>query len=566
MATDNTAPRQEHAEQALRDSQAILANTSGQAPLDTTISPRKVLEELLENEERHLAVFKYSPAWMVLADAETWRIMDVNDAWTANFGPSREEAIGKTHVELGLFDLPVAQMIMGNAKKGIPVKNEETVLRTRSGEIRVMLVSRDTVYIRGTPCMLGTGIDITDRKRAEEEQRRLQMQLVEAQKMESIGRLAGGVAHDFNNNIFCVLLYADLVLAKLDAASPLRADIEHLQTAAQQAAELTRQLLVISRKQVIQPRPVVLDELVAKQHKLLQRIIGEDVHISLDMRTERALAIVDPSQFQQVLMNLCVNARDAMPQGGKLSLETGLVGAPVEKAPLGIEVGAPFVRLSVIDQGTGMSDDLVSRIFEPFFTTKAEGRGTGLGLSVVFGIVQQHGGWIDVSTKLGHGTRFDIHFPQAKPAAPGSEKVETPAKEGGGETILLVEDAESVRKVTRDGLCGLGYRVIEADSIESGRQAFRLAKGSIRALLCDVGLPDGVGLRLAEEVAAADPSVRIVLCSGYEDERARSQEIQDRQWSYLAKPYTRHEIGTLFHSLFCAPPPAARSVKTVMGS
>lgn len=561
MATDNTGPLQ-----ALRDSQAILANPSGQASLDAAISPRKVLEELLENEERYLAVFKHSPAWMVLANAETWRIMDVNDAWTANFGPSREEAIGKTHVELDLMDVPATQMIMGNAKKRIPMKNEESLCRTRSGETRVMLVSRDTVDIRGVPCMLGMGIDITDRKRAEEEQRRLQAQLVEAQKMESIGRLAGGVAHDFNNNIFCVLLYADLVLEKLDAASPLRADIEHIQTAAQQAAELTQQLLVLSRKQVIQPRPVVLDELVAKQHRLLERIIGEDVHISLDLRTERALAIVDPSQFQQVLMNLCVNARDAMPQGGKLSLETGLVGAPEGKVLLGIEVGAPFVRVSVIDQGTGMSDDLVSRIFDPFFTTKVEGRGTGLGLSVVFSIVRQHGGWIDVTTKLGQGTRVDVHFPVAEMSTPGVEKVEAPTVGGAGETILLVEDAESVRKVTCDGLCGLGYRVIEADSIESGRQAFRSAKGSIRALLCDVGLPDGVGLRLAEEVTAADPSVRIVLCSGYEDERAHSQEIQDRQWSYLSKPYTRHEIGTLFRSLFQAPPPAAPLIKTVMGS
>ena len=404
--------------------------------------------------------------------------------------------------------------------------------------------------LAGTPCgMLAIARDITERQQAERNQQSLQAQLVEAQKMESIGRLAGGVAHDFNNHLCCVLGYAELVLETLDPPASIREPMEQIRNSAQQAADLTRQLLAFSRKQILQPHPMNADAAIVKQLSILSRLLGEDISIKLGLRASPTLAMMDGSQFQQVLMNLCVNARDAMPGGGELRVETSVIRAASSPALEGIKPDAPFVRISVIDHGVGMAPEVLEQIFEPFFTTKELGKGTGLGLSVVFGIVKQHGGWIDVASRPGQGTRFDVHFPAVEKAAETVTADALPAPQGKGALVLLVEDSPAVRGIAVLRLRNLGYRVIEAQGVESGWQAFREAGGAIQVLLSDVVLADGSGVSLAEKVAAADPAVAIVLTSGYADERSRIQEIHERGWPFLPKPYTGAQIGWLLHEL-----------------
>jgi PAS domain S-box-containing protein len=397
--------------------------------------------------------------------------------------------------------------------------------------------------------MLAIAHDITEQRKAEGEQRSLQAQLVEAQKMESIGRLAGGVAHDFNNSLYCVLGFSELILEKLDAKSPLRSDVEQILQAANQAADVTRQLLAFSRRQVLQPGPTDLDVLIVKQQKMLHRIIGEDIKINLDLKAGVALAIVDPSQFQQVLINLCVNARDAMPQGGPLVIASQVVKAPPGVDSPVIKAGAPVVKVSVIDKGVGMPPEIIDRIFEPFFTTKELGKGTGLGLSVVMGVVKQHGGWVEVASKPGAGTRFDVFLPCAEVTPVSEDENKTPLPRGHGECILLVEDDPIVRQVGATRLKNLGYKVIEAEGVESGWAHYRSAPGPVRVLLSDVVLSDGSGVTLAERIAADDPSVRIAFSSGYADERSRVTEISARHWSFITKPYNKLALAQLIDSL-----------------
>jgi signal transduction histidine kinase/CheY-like chemotaxis protein len=392
------------------------------------------------------------------------------------------------------------------------------------------------------------GIAIARRK-AEEQQRLLHDQLVQAQKMESIGRLAGGVAHDFNNSLYCVAGFSEIILEKLDAQSPLRSDVEQIQRAAYQAADVTKQLLAFSRKQVLQIRPTDLDGLIVSQQKMLHRIIGEDIRIELDLKAASALAIVDPSQFQQVLMNLCVNARDAMPQGGPLKIESKVVKVPPGVEAPAIMAGASAIRVSVIDKGVGMPPEMVDRIFEPFFTTKELGKGTGLGLSVVQGIVKQHGGWIEVASKPGAGTRFDIYLPCAEEIPISPEEEDAPLPKGHGECILLVEDEPIVRQIGTIRLRKLGYTVMEAEGVESGWTQYQSARASIRVLLSDVVLPDGSGVALAERIAAADPAVRIAFSSGYADERSRAEEITARNWLFITKPYNLLALARLIDSM-----------------
>jgi PAS domain S-box-containing protein len=393
------------------------------------------------------------------------------------------------------------------------------------------------------PCRVFTTFtDMTERKHIES-------QLIQAQKMESIGRLAGGVAHDFNNSLYCVLGFSELILEKLEANSPLRSDAEQIQQAANQAADVTKQLLAFSRKQVLQPRPTDLDDLILNQQKMLRRIIGEDIRIQLDLKGNSAMAIVDPSQFQQVLMNLCVNARDAMPQGGPLAIASRVVKAPPGVDSTVVKAGASVIKVSITDKGIGMQPEVIDRIFEPFFTTKESGKGTGLGLSVVLGIVKQHGGWVEVASKPGAGTRFDIFLPCDEVMPIAEHEDHTPPPRGNGECILLVEDDPVVRQIGTTRLQKLGYRVIEADSVERGWQRYQTAPDPVRVLLSDVVLPDGSGVTLAERIAAADPSVRIAFSSGYADERSRIMEISARHWPFLTKPYSALVMAKLIDSL-----------------
>jgi two-component system cell cycle sensor histidine kinase/response regulator CckA len=369
------------------------------------------------------------------------------------------------------------------------------------------------------------------------EQRRLEGQLLQAQKMEAVGRLAGGVAHDFNNLLTVILSYGDLLLEDLPRDAPQRDDVAEIRQAAVAASALTRQLLAFSRQQVLEPRVLDVNAVVAGTEKLLTRLIGEDVRLTISLATTVGLVKVDPGQLEQIIMNLAVNARDAMPQGGRLTIETGDVemdetyvrGHPLAHA-------GHYVMLAVSDTGVGMDAETQARIFEPFFTTKEVGKGTGLGLATVYGIVKQSGGFIWVYSEPGHGTTFKVYLPRVdEPVSPAAAAA--PPAAGGAETVLVVEDVAAVRTVAREMLERRGYTVLEAPD---GESALRLAgkhRGEIHLLLTDVVMPGGSGRALADRLLALRPGMKVLYMSGYTDDAVVRHGILEAGIAYLQKPF-----------------------------
>ncbi len=389
--------------------------------------------------------------------------------------------------------------------------------------------------------------DVTD-------QRRLQQQVLQSQKMDAVGRLASGIAHDFNNLLTVITSYSDLLLEDLEPEDPRRDDLEQVRKAAEGAAALTRQLLAFSRQQVIEPRVVSLNAVVEGLQKILRRVIGEDIELTATLAPDLGAVRGDIGQLEQVLMNLAVNARDAMPTGGQLTIETASVEHdPGDGPDRGTAAPRRFVMLAVSDTGCGMDEATKARIFEPFFTTKELGKGTGLGLATVYGIVQQSGGFIWVYSEPGQGTSFKVYLPQvdATPQA-GGAVLGAPAPRGT-ETVLLVEDAAAVRAVTKQALQRQGYTVLEAPN---GAAALRLAqkhRGPIHLLLTDVVMPALSGRQLAEQLAAARPDMKVLYASGYAADAAARHGILESQAAYLQKPYTPDMLARKVRAVLDAP-------------
>ncbi len=373
---------------------------------------------------------------------------------------------------------------------------------------------------------------------AEQEKAALEDQLRQAQRMEAVGRLAGGIAHDFNNVLSVVLCYAELLISELKPGDPMLADLEEIHRAGERAAALTRQLLMFSRKQVIAPKILDINVLLAEMGELLRRLVGEDVVLTCVAGAALEHVCVDPGSLEQVIVNLAVNARDAMPTGGKLTLKTAnvVLDERYVSAHLGAKPGA-CVMLSVTDTGTGMDKATRARIFEPFFTTKESGEGTGLGLSTVFGIVQQNGGSIWVDSEPGHGATFTMYFPRATTAEVHTQPNES-VKLRGSETILLVEDEQQVREVARGILRRYGYTVLEATN---GGEALLLCEahpGPIHLLLSDVVMPGMSGPAVAKRLASVLPHMRVLCMSGYTDDAAVRHGVIEVAFAYLQKPLT----------------------------
>jgi signal transduction histidine kinase len=368
----------------------------------------------------------------------------------------------------------------------------------------------------------------------------LEDQLVQSQKMEAVGRLAGGVAHDFNNLLTVILGYNEMLREHVkDEPIALDFTLEVLQ-AAERASALTNQLLAFSRRQVAMPRVLDLNEVVRHIDKMLRRIIGEDVELQLKLADGLSPVTADPSHIDQVIMNLAVNSRDAMPNGGSLTIETADVQLTEEYAEshLGIAPGS-YVMMAVSDTGTGMDALTKSRIFEPFFTTKEKGKGTGLGLSIVYGIVKQNGGEVLVYSEPGQGTVFKIYLPVAVGAAEESRPVsgETQAVEGT-ETILLVEDEQQVRNLTRSMLGRQGYRILDAGSAAEALELARDTGAQIDLLLTDIVMPQMNGLDLAKEIRAARPGIKVLFMSGYTDSAVLQQGLLTAEVPFIQKPFT----------------------------
>jgi PAS domain S-box-containing protein len=381
--------------------------------------------------------------------------------------------------------------------------------------------------------------DITDRKQAEEEKEKLRTQLQQALKMEAIGRLAGGVAHDFNNILTVIAGYCELLLQKVGKESPMVGELEQIKRAGDRAALMTQQLLAFSRKQIIEPKVMQLDRQVAEILAMLARLIGEDIALQTITGKSLGSVKVDPGQFQQILMNLVVNARDAMPGGGKIVIETANVNLDEDYCALHpYVIPGRFVMLAVSDTGQGMSEEVKAHVFEPFFTTKERGSGTGLGLATTYGAVKQSGGSIEVYSEVGKGTTFKIYLPrveeEGKPVK-GARLVDLP---GGAETVLLVEDEDAVRDLCSRILGDLGYQVMQA---RSGAEAVAAAVGRavrIDLLLTDVVMPGMSGKELATQLVLHHPGMKVLFMSGYTDNAIVHHGVLEEGVSFIGKPYT----------------------------
>ena len=403
--------------------------------------------------------------------------------------------------------------------------------------------------------------DRAERKRAEEALRQSEKQFRQSQKMEAVGRLAGGIAHDFNNLLTVIMGYSQVLLTELGPQHPLRGKIEETLKAGERAATLIRQLLTFSSKQSLDPKILSLNTAVTSLESLLRRLIGEDIQLVSKLDPTNGRLRADQAQLEQVLVNLVVNARDAMPKGGTLTIETAqveLTRSPVyHLTPL---LPGLYVRLAVSDTGCGMDRKTQSHIFEPFFTTKGEGKGSGLGLSTVFAIVTQCGGAIDVTSRVGHGTRFDLYFPSVESdiltTAP-TQPLGQPQR--GTETILLVEDEPSVRTLVRDELRKLGYRVVEA---KNGVEACLLATqqaGSLQLLLTDVVMPGMGGRELAQHLSVIKPDLRTLFISGYMDDVGIMAGQEEGTSSFLQKPFTPEVLARAVRNLLDASTPSDRT-------
>jgi two-component system, cell cycle sensor histidine kinase and response regulator CckA len=380
--------------------------------------------------------------------------------------------------------------------------------------------------------------DITERRHLEE-------QLRQSQKMEAVGRLSGGIAHDFNNLLGVIIGYSEFLQERLEQASPLRGSVDEVLKAGKRAASLTRQLLAFSRQQVLDPKILDLNVVVSEMEKLLRRLIGEDIELTTSRGAALGKAKADQGQIEQVIMNLAVNARDAMPQGGKLVIDTENVELDeefVRRYPYPVRPGQ-YLCLTVADTGVGMDAETRARAFEPFFTTKEKGKGTGLGLSLVYGVVKQSGGYIDLFSSPGSGTTFKIYLPRVDEASE-SEKTSPDTRPSlvGSETILLAEDETSLRTLTRNTLQSCGYTVLEANDGVEALQVSRRHAGTIDLLLTDVVMPGMGGRALAQELNCERPGIKVVFMSGYTGQGVGQQGPVEPGSFFLMKPFTREGL------------------------
>jgi len=418
----------------------------------------------------------------------------------------------------------------------------------------VRLVPRRVLWVLGVVMgllVLAIGVILVLRMQVRSRTRRLVQvheELRQAQKMEAIGKLAGGVAHDFNNQLTVILSYAELALGQMQESDPGHSEIRGIMEAAERAAALTHQLLAFSRKQVMEIRPLDLNRVIRDLEPMVRRILGEDIVITLDLASGLGQVLADPSQMEQVLMNLVVNARDAMPSGGRLTIRTSAVRMEdvVPRGQADMRPG-PGILLTVSDTGIGMDEATRLRVFEPFFTTKEPGKGTGLGLSTVYGIVRQSGGHIWVQSRPGEGTTFHICLPEA-PEAPaasdGPPRPEAAPSTGphGTETVLLVEDEASIRALEQQALRAAGFTVLAAADSDEALRLARQHPGEIHLLLTDLVLPGDSGAALAREVVTARPRIRVLYMSGYTDDMAVRQGMLDPGARFIAKPFTTESL------------------------
>ncbi|HEX8845149.1 MAG TPA: PAS domain S-box protein [Pyrinomonadaceae bacterium] len=513
------------------------------------ITERKRVErELHRSEERYRDLVENAHDLIYSHDL-AGNYTSINKAVERVTGYTREEALKLNVSQLvAPEDSEKVRRMIARKLEGEPVTSYEIEVVAKGGGRVKVEVNSSLILQDGIPVgVQGIARDVTERKE-------LEGQLRQAQKMEAAGKLAGGVAHDFNNLLTVINGYSNLTLRRLTAEDPLRLNVEEIRKAGERAAGLTRQLLAFSRKQVLQPKVIDLNGVVREVEKMLRRLIGEDIELRAALGPGLGRVKADPGQIEQVLMNLAVNARDAMPRGGKLTIGTENVYLDEEYAAHHAAV-APghHVMLAVSDTGSGMDEETRARIFEPFFTTKEAGKGTGLGLSTVYGIVKQSGGHIWVYSEVGRGTTFKIYLPRVGEDAQEYRQTPEPAERfWGAETILLAEDDEMVRTMTHVILTERGYRVLAAANGTAALSVCEQAEGPIHLLLTDVVMPGMSGRELADRLARLRPEMKVLFMSGYTDDAIVHHGVLDEGVNFIQKPFT--------------PDALARKVREVLGS
>ncbi len=451
------------------------------------------------------------------------------------FGYSAEEVIGEITTTNPRLHWPEELKALKRVRKGESIPPFETVRRRKDGTEVHVSVSISPIRERDGRIVGASLIcrDVSERKR-------LERQVVQSQKMEAIGQLAGGVAHDFNNLLTIINGYSELLLNRLPAGDPMRQILGEINRAGERAGALTRQLLAFSRQQVLEPKVLDLNAVVSDTEKMLRRLIGEDVILTYVPSPTAQPVKVDPGQMEQILMNLAVNARDAMPQGGRITIETRSVTLDEQYAQSHPDARpGRYALLAISDTGFGMDDATKARIFEPFFTTKGPGKGTGLGLATVYGIVKQSGGCIEVSSELGRGTTFKIYLPQVQePVSAGKSLCGIRLMPRGSETVLLVEDEAAVRSLARHVLRSCGYTVLEADDGQRAVQLVEDHRGPIDLVVCDVVMPYLGGRQLVERLSALRPVLKVLFVSGYTDDAVVRHGVLVSDYAFLQKPFT----------------------------
>ena len=510
------------------------------------ISERKQAEERLrELEERFRLTFNTSPD-AVNINKMDGTYLEINEGFIRMTGFSRKDVIGKTSADINIWDIPAdrERLVEGLQKDGY-VRNLESRFLMKDGSYKTALMSAAIINLKGEPHILSITRDISGFRKAEEDKLILERQLQQAQKMESVGRLAGGVAHDFNNMLGVILGHAELAMENLDPSQPIFADLQQIKQAADRSTDITRQLLTFARKQIVSPKIVDLNETIAGMLKMLLRLIGEDIDLAWLPGKGLWPIKIDPSQIDQILANLCVNARDAIAGVGKITVGSGNCTLDEEycSAHAGFVPGE-YVKIEVSDDGSGMDKETLPHIFEPFFTTKGVNEGTGLGLATVYGIVKQNDGFVNVYSEPGQETTFTIYLPRHVGTI-SQKQLELTAEPAlcGNETVLLVEDEPTILNITTTMLQRLGYKVLMAGT---PGEAIYLADdhpGEIHLLLTDVIMPEMNGRMLTEKLIINRPGLKCLFMSGYTANVISHHGVLDDGVHFIQKPFAKRDLA-----------------------
>ena len=513
---------------------------------------------LRDSEARYRRLFETAQDGVLILDAQEGSITDVNPYLMKLLDYSREEFLGKALWDIGLFkDIEASKEAFKELQAKQYVRYEDLPLKTKTGKtINVEFVSN--VYgVNGEQVIQCNIRDITKRKHAEESEQKM----LQAQKMEAVGQLAGGLAHDFNNLLGVILGYCELLADRQDLVEPIRQMIGNISTAGLSAKNLTQDLLAFSRRKVLQSVVMDLNVAVNHIHPMLERLIGDDIEVNHVLSNDLGRIKADPNHIEQVLMNLAINARDAMPKGGKLTFETTNVEIDETYAKQHVPMKpGQYVMLSVRDTGTGMDLETQAKIFDPFFTTKDFGKGTGLGLSTVFGIVKQSGGTIGVYSEPGKGAAFKIHFPRCDEGPVIVEPIKPNQLRGGTETILLVDDATPLRLLTKLILEQCGYRVLDSGEPTEALRIAEAHNGPLPLMITDVVMPGFTGRVLAERLAVDRPGTKVLFTSGYADDETAKQGVSGADSAFLEKPFTRDDLVRKVRELLDLPRQAKQNL------